>query len=262
MTHLTSFIRHVLSFSLIVLNQHIAAQEGPQGTCLLTETCKCKYENDYTVDLTPLASENGPRFTYVNYEDFNFDVNLCSEFSIGGCYDVTVCQESAEGAFSYGCGRMANAYFTVQNGDLNYYFIGGEDGRSSKIKLVCDENEDAKMEAFGDTTQLEYDFTLTSKYACALAPGDDPIDPPGGSGGSISLSVGSILLIVCFGALIAYFIVGALIMKFGMHAEGKEIVPQSGFWTAIPGLIKEGGQFIRRKICGGGGGDAGNYEKL
>ena len=41
-----------------------------------------------------------------------------------------------------------------------------------------------------------------------------------------------------FSLLIAYFVVGIMIMKFKMNAEGKEIIPQSAFWTAIPGLIK------------------------
>lgn len=41
-----------------------------------------------------------------------------------------------------------------------------------------------------------------------------------------------------FALLITYFIVGTLVLKVGMHAEGREIVPQVVFWTAIPGLIK------------------------
>ena len=39
-------------------------------------------------------------------------------------------------------------------------------------------------------------------------------------------------------ALIIYFIVGALIMYFVKGARGVEIIPNLGFWKALPFLIK------------------------
>ena len=42
--------------------QRAAAQDdGPKGTCKRTSTCKCKYENGWTIDLTPLKGVGGPR---------------------------------------------------------------------------------------------------------------------------------------------------------------------------------------------------------
>eukprot|EP00118_Oscarella_pearsei_P021241 m.237662 g.237662 ORF g.237662 m.237662 type:complete len:268 (+) comp40147_c0_seq12:48-851(+) len=267
MRHLSvAFFQSLFYYHLLVLSRRASAQEGPTGACTKTETCKCKYSNDYTIDLTPLASELGPRFTNVEGGDYMYDVNLCSEFSLGQCSGVTVCQSSKDGIWSYTLGKLSGSYFSTGGSLLYYYFINGEDGRSSRILLQCDTNDDASMYAWGDSGTLEYDFTLYSKYACALAPGEDPIDPidPPGGGGSSALTVGSILLIVFFCALIAYFVVGTLIMKFGLHAEGKAVVPQVSFWTAIPGLIKDGWLFLWHKMRGQGEGGAGggNYEKL
>ncbi len=40
------------------------------------------------------------------------------------------------------------------------------------------------------------------------------------------------------GALIAYFVIGAVIMKVKYNAAGSDIIPQKAFWFALPLLIK------------------------
>ncbi|XP_065845836.1 uncharacterized protein [Oscarella lobularis] len=251
------------------------AEAQAQGSCIFTETCKCRYDNGYTIDLTPLDSVGSPRFESVSDGEYFYDVNLCSSFSMTSCTGVTVCQSSADGAWTYSCGVLSGASFSTEGDTVYYTFDGGEDGRKSKIQLSCDQNDEGTMFAYGDgPVELEYDFTLYSRYACPLDPGEGPPDPDpdpdpdGGGSGGASLSPGSILLIVVFALLVTYFIVGTLVLKVGLHAEGREIVPQVVFWTAIPGLIKDGVLFICNKIrgrddgvVGGGGGDA-KYDKL
>ena len=94
-----------------------------------------------------------------------------------------------------------------------------------------------------------------------LCPGDAPINPGGGGGGGddvagpiglvliflyvtvciVYLNTFSISLYAMFrslGALLAYFIIGAVIMKLKFQANGLEVVPNKAFWFALPFLIK------------------------
>ncbi|XP_065845841.1 uncharacterized protein [Oscarella lobularis] len=235
----------VLLFAGFVLFPR-AAEAQPEGTCAVTEACVCKFNNDYSIDLRPLNSEGSPRFP-ISFGGYKYDVNLCSLFSIGACSDVTVCQSTTDGVWTYRVAELENAYFSTERDDIYYNMINGDEGRTARILLSCSEDEEGELTASGDGGSLSYQFTLNSKHACPFQG-----SAPGGPGGSSALSPGSILLIIVFSLLIAYFVVGIMIMKFKMNAEGKEIIPQSAFWTAIPGLIKDGALFI----CGRRGGNA------
>lgn len=96
------------------------------------------------------------------------------------------------------------------------------------------------MTAQGETTQKEYDITVTTQCACPNGCGGAPPPPPGPGGSSGKLSAGSVLLIIFFVLLFVYFAAGMLFKKYKMQAEGAEIVPNKDFWTSLPGLIKEG----------------------
>ena len=39
-------------------------------------------------------------------------------------------------------------------------------------------------------------------------------------------------------SLVAYFIIGAILMKVHFHASGSDIIPNKAFWTQFPLLIK------------------------
>jgi hypothetical protein len=41
-----------------------------------------------------------------------------------------------------------------------------------------------------------------------------------------------------FPGLAAYFIFGVLYMKFAKKASGKKLLPNAGFWSALPGNVK------------------------
>ncbi|XP_065845833.1 uncharacterized protein [Oscarella lobularis] len=226
--------------------QRAAAQDdGPKGTCKRTSTCKCKYENGWTIDLTPLKGVGGPRFTDIWDGQYYYDVNLCSDFSQTHCSSATVCQRDLYNEWGFTCGQSQNSYFATEGTRLFLYYIGGEDGRTSRIELTCS-TEDGSLVAFGETIELEYDFELKSIYACAQVPQPSALSP------------GSVLLLIFFVGFIVYFCVGMIVMRFGRHAEGREIVPNVLFWTQLPGLVKDGVLFIWHTIRGGGGGSSGD----
>ncbi|RMX37275.1 hypothetical protein pdam_00023102 [Pocillopora damicornis] len=74
----------------------------------------------------------------------------------------------------------------------------------------------------------------------------------GGGGGkddepSKPLSVGSIMLILFFPGVFLYCVVGVLVNK-GAGKTGKEMIPNSKFWSDLPGLIADGFSFVVAKI--------------
>ncbi len=54
------------------------------------------------------------------------------------------------------------------------------------------------------------------------------------------VGIGGLLLILLAVAIILYFIIGILFMKFKMKAEGINIIPNVNFWKAIPFLFIDG----------------------
>merc|ERR1712050_468611 len=87
----------------------------------------------------------------------------------------------------------------------------------------------------GEQVNVKYMFDITYEGFC---PGS------AGGGGGGGLSDGSILLIVFFVVIVVYFIAGMLFLKFVKKNEGAEIIPNKSFWTALPGLIKDGFLFF------------------
>lgn len=127
----------------------------------------------------------------------------------------------------------------------------------TKIRFTCTENATWETSKDGKVPQLAHvhvDYTIVTettvmynieleyKGAC----------PGGGGGGSSEepskpLSVGSILLILFFPGIFLYCVVGALINR-GAGKTGKEMIPNSKFWTELPGLISDGFSFVIAKI--------------
>ena len=81
-------------------------------------------------------------------------------------------------------------------------------------------------------TVCDYYFDpIPHKQFCPGASG------PGGGGG---FDYGWVFVIIVLVGLFLYFTIGILILKFGMHKEGREIVPQVDFWSSLPGLVIDG----------------------
>jgi len=100
------------------------------------------------------------------------------------------------------------------------------------------------MPAFWNEDNLIYYFTWTTEFAC-------PVSGPHAGGGG-GLSGGSILLIILLVVAVVYLVGGILFKKFRMHAEGIDMIPNLGFWTSLPGLVKDGNVWLFRKITGKG----------
>jgi len=116
-------------------------------------------------------------------------------------------------------------------------FIKGTDGRSAKYVMICDPTASPASGtvsvAESTAPAKQYTYTWKTSYAC----------PVGGG-----ISPGSILLISLACGVFLYVVVGLIVKKFVMHAEGTDIIPNKDFWTSVPGLVQHGGQYVYGKI--------------
>jgi len=127
---------------------------------------------------------------------------------------------------------------------------GGDNGRTGGIACSCSRTASGTSILPGSLQELPnklYVITLVSKSCC---PGAGPGNTTGG-GKKGKFDFGWVFVIIVFGGLALYFIIGALFLKFGRDASGVEIIPQHDFWFSLPGLVKDGVMFIVNKIRGG-----------
>lgn len=68
---------------------------------------------------------------------------------------------------------------------------------------------------------------------------------------------GWVFVIIVLCGFFLYFLIGILILKFALHKEGREIVPNHELWTSLPGLVWDGLKFLFSKFqaccCSRGG---------
>jgi hypothetical protein len=186
------------------------------------------------------------RFSKVQGENlgrFTYEYNPCYGFVYGttGCSDgqAAACQnDDVDPNAQYSCGKMSTETFILnagtQNNELKY--TAGDDGRDTTVELVCDESADTPiLNALDDYPDyFKYKFKLTTKCAC---PGLCEGGGGGGGDGPVG-EIGLVLIILAFGGLVGYFVVGALVMKFKFEKSGVEMIPNYKFWKDLPFLIK------------------------
>ncbi|KAL9645489.1 hypothetical protein ABK040_000746 [Willaertia magna] len=136
---------------------------------------------------------------------------------------------------------------------ISYGGVAGSDNtkRGIEFSITCDENAETFNPTFtgeskGDT--IVYRFTGSSKHACPVIGGGGSDDLPLGQYG-----VGGLLLTLALVALMLYFIIGAVLMKFKFQKAGIEIIPNVGFWKDIPFLLKDGAMLPVDLIKGASG---------
>uniref|UniRef100_A0A182UIJ7 Autophagy-related protein 27 n=1 Tax=Anopheles melas TaxID=34690 RepID=A0A182UIJ7_9DIPT len=58
-------------------------------------------------------------------------------------------------------------------------------------------------------------------------------------------STGTVLLIMLFVGFVSYFLIGATVNALYLGARGIEMVPHLDFWRGLPGLVRDGAQFLQ-----------------
>lgn len=109
------------------------------------------------------------------------------------------------------------------------YNYGNYD-RTTVITALCDEKATTTTLTFKNedyvTGHSTYHFDLKGPGAC---PGAAPAPSPSGNMPLGQLGVGGLIIILLLSFLVLYFIIGALVLKFGLKKEGfREIIPNYG----------------------------------
>jgi len=119
-------------------------------------------------------------------------------------------------------------------------FTGGDGSRQFEIDLSCDPSAGIGAPTFTvESPPLHYNFEWKTQHACPTK---------GGSGGKSGLSGGSVFLIILLVGAVVYLAAGITFNKVRRHAHGAEILPNWGFWSSLPGLVKDGVMFLVHKV--------------
>ncbi|XP_071108535.1 cation-dependent mannose-6-phosphate receptor-like [Haliotis cracherodii] len=220
--------------------------------CKLINPCSCKNSKG-TIDLKALGKNDG-KAAYPDNPDgtgqWYYSYNPCNDFSegSGGCDKVAACQTDQVGSyFSLGDQKSAKFQDDPTNGLQLVYSATTDTSRTSYVTLKCDEStESFTVEGENPPGSAKYYFTLTSKHCCPQA-GPGPGPGPDNTGGE-GLSGGSIVVIIFFGVAFLYILGGLMFQTFVRKASGREMVPNFGLWSILPGLIRDG--FILTFTCG------------
>ena len=143
--------------------------------------------------------------------------------------------------------------FTYNNGDN--YDCKDDNARTWIPTFQC--VEDTEWEV-GDVTEegeatdntCLYQVTITTKYAC-----QDQIQSCSDSDNPNTLGLGYIFILVLFGGILVYCIVGYFVMGLCVNREGgitdyKDNIPNKSFWCNLPSLVMAGCLYSKEIICG------------
>ncbi|XP_033631813.1 uncharacterized protein LOC117293562 [Asterias rubens] len=170
----------------------------------------------------------------------NLDTQILSAADFKNVWFFQVCQRKQNTPSEIY--NIGDATATWNNGGVSLYieYSHTDDAtppvtRTSRVSLVCDPGADVpKLDRMGqDEGDTLYQFTLTTKCACPGTCGTSPSPSP-----SSGISPGTILCILFSVLVVAYFVGGALFLRFGRHAQGKEIIPNYEMWVGVPENIK------------------------
>ncbi|XP_076460651.1 uncharacterized protein LOC143293563 [Babylonia areolata] len=223
----------------VVVEGQDCVQDGP---------CKCT-SSQGTIDLTPIQGSSS-QAAFPDVPDasgsWKYSYSPCTPFTegYGECSSVAVCQVDNYGTVTFPAGDVDSATFgTDSSGNTQVTYTHTDSTgipRTTIVTLQCDQSGGAdslNVQGEDPINPGIYEMTLTSVHCC-LSSGPGPT--PSGGGGSSGLSVGSILCIVFVGVACVYIIAGVAVQKGVRKAAGKEMIPNYTFWSALPGLIKDG----------------------
>ncbi|XP_078703454.1 uncharacterized protein LOC144928648 [Branchiostoma floridae x Branchiostoma belcheri] len=220
------------------------------ATCDRATACSCTMSDGSGTINLQYVETGKPTYkdqvAQVQKDDYLYSWNPCTPFTEGpsgdqdSCTDMAACQISKDQSNFFGLGTHDSAQFAADtdpdSGGLvvSVVYQAASSGRASEVLLKCTTGATV-FTVLGELQQGQYIFQLESPCCC-------PGAVSGCAGGGIS--GGSIVLIIAASVIVVYFVGGMIVMKFVKGAQGLEIIPNSGFWTGLPGYIKEGVLFI------------------
>lgn len=188
------------------------------------------------IDLTPVVGHGKqPRFTKVQYPYSDrtdvFAYNPCYKYSQSTCTDCFVCDIDSTG-YDF-CRADSTEDIYIETDGTPYAFYTGITS-VVKVYLNCTKSEDPVLVSKGAKTSNDgtiETFILSSCHSC----------PGGCKTASVVGLAGLMVIIVLVFAVLAYFLIGAIVLKVKYDANtGMDMIPHKNFWKEFGLLIKDG----------------------
>ncbi|KAH9500958.1 Cation-dependent mannose-6-phosphate receptor [Bulinus truncatus] len=196
-------------------------------------SCSCETEEG-VIDLKPLSKSEPLSVEYKQKNEMYY-WDPCKDFTMGTITSGSIQVQIP--ALYYDIGSHDNAGTALDDKGQPMFYMAAKDGyRTTFVTCIC--ASDTSFSFLKEEPQTNYLFELKSEYCC---PGYQ-----GGGDGS-SLSVGSILTILFFSLLVCYLALGTVFQISIRKAGGRDRLPNYNFWSAMPGLIKDGFLFTFSK---------------
>lgn len=228
-------------------------QEVFTKQCNQIDSCSCEYDDGSgKVDLSSIGGQTGvPLIQDVPHTDsYAYSFNPCFPFTEGSCVNAAGCQIDQTQFIYYNIGDANSVTFSYNGQNLIGTYTSDDQKRTSVVTYMCDPTVDPPLTTvIGETSSSKYEFTIVSKAACPQSgpPGPSPTDGPTVEV-SVSLTTGSILTIIFFSLVAVYLIAGLLFNRLYRRETGREMIPNVTFWTALPGLVRDGFRFTVAKV--------------
>ena len=227
---LKMFINTILGYSV-----------PPEHLCQQTDVCTCKYLDDGTIlDLRSLSGTgDNPFFKDVLSPDgLLYSYSPCGSFTEGECKGAAVCLKDNTGQTRLiGSAQQPQYTYDEITTDTVIGYTAGDFGQTHTfVYLICDKSDHPDPpKLYPNGTQDTGFYVMTVKSVCACGGGCDATGPikkskPNSNAGLIA----EIVFIGIASVFVLYFVIGSLIMKFGLKKSGKEIIPNSAFWCHLP----------------------------
>ncbi|CAG5121020.1 unnamed protein product [Candidula unifasciata] len=156
----------------------------------------------------------------------------CTDFTVSGVTAGAL--QQSPGASIQDIGMHAQAFCDVLDGYIRFNMMSSTFTRFTYVKCVCGAASTFIFD--NEYSSNDFNFIFTSNHCC-------PNYSPPGVRVTVTVSPGTVLVIIFFTGIIAYFLFGTIFQIVLRKAEGRERIPNVSFWSDLPGLVMAGFKF-------------------
>jgi hypothetical protein len=117
------------------------------------------------------------------------------------------------------------------NPTISMEYRGGENDRLSIVMVLFEQGRSQVDFSFQSLDPQSNIYSFTYRVPHNGGPSEAIVDPG---------IAGIIIIIVLLCIVVAYFVIGVLVMRFYKGARGVEMIPNLSFWKDFPFLLKDG----------------------
>ncbi|XP_058448265.1 uncharacterized protein LOC131428370 [Malaya genurostris] len=219
---------------------------GANNGCSKLDACRCEYQDGNGIDLSQIQTKSDRYMTttdpktqdrYYFHPCWNIKyIDTSNETDCAKGNGYTLCRFYNESQSYQRLGSVESSTFSTQE-DGGKYLVYKSESRITTIQLLCLKFDNSYIYVDQEHITKEENQTkllLFSPYACITT-----IEEINHS------SVGQVLLIMFFTGTFTYFLIASIVRFMYFGARGIEVIPNLDFWKDLPGLVRDGVNFLR-----------------